>query len=67
MKAVLRIILLVLTNAGFAQIVFTVDGFSEDYYGKIEISDGSAVSGKVSIQILERKTNKEIIKLVLTN
>ena len=64
MKTVSTIVFLVLTNLTFAQTVFTMDGFSKDYYGKVEISDTSEVFSKGWIAIYDRKTDKQIIKVV---
>ena len=47
-----------------AQTVFTVDSFAADYYGKVEIDDTAQVFSKGWVAIYERKTNKEIIKVV---
>ena len=64
MKTVSTIVFLVLTNLTFAQTVFTMDGFAKDYYGKVEISDTSEVFSKGWIAIYDRKTDKQIIKVV---
>src|SRR5690348_15263881 len=64
MKAVATILFFVLTQLTFAQTVFTVNGFSKDYYGKISISDTAKVSGKGWIAIYDKKTNRQIIKVV---
>lgn len=64
MKSVATIIFLVYTHLTFAQTVFTVNDFDKDYYGKIEISNSSEVFSKGWIVIYDRKTNKQIIKVV---
>jgi hypothetical protein len=64
MKFITTIFSFILTNLTFAQTVFTVDNFAKDYYGKVEISDTTEVFSKGWVAIYERKTNKQIIKVV---
>jgi len=64
MRTLATILLTSLTSLTFAQKVFTVDNFSKVYYGKIQIADTSEVFSKGWIAIYERKTNKQIIKVV---
>ncbi|GHS88134.1 hypothetical protein FACS1894201_09570 [Bacteroidia bacterium] len=64
MKTVATILFFVLTHLTFAQTVFTVDGFTKDYYGKVEINDTSEVFSKGWIAIYDKKTDKQIIKVV---
>lgn len=47
-----------------AQAIFTVDGFAKEYYGKIEISDTTAVFSKGWVAIYDKKTDQQIIKVV---
>ena len=54
----------VLTKLCCGQNVFTVDNFSNTYYGKIQINDTSEVLSKGWVAIYERKTNKQMIKVV---
>lgn len=51
------------TTLSFAQKEFTVDNFSKQYYGKIQISDTSEVFSKGWVAIYDRKTNKQLIKV----
>lgn len=55
--------MLTLAYPSIAQTIYTMDGFSKDYYGKIEISDTSAVFSKVWTAIYDRKTKRQIIKV----
>ncbi len=64
MKAFTTFIFLVFMHLTFAQTIFTVNNFSSDFYGKIEISDTSEVFSKGCIAIYDSKTNKQIIKVV---
>ena len=63
MKALATILLTFLVARVFAQSVFTVDNFSKDYYGKIQINDTSEVFSKGWIAIYDQKTNKQLIKV----
>lgn len=64
-KQILILLFIFITsNLTFAQTVFTVDNFSKDYYGKVEISDTTEVFSKGWVAIYNRKTNKQIIKVV---
>ena len=63
MKALTTILLTIFTTVTLAQNIFTVDNFSKDYYGKIQISDTSEVFSKGWVAIYDRRTNKQIIKL----
>jgi hypothetical protein len=64
MKTLATILLTILTTLTFAQKSFTVDNFSKDYYGKIQISDTSEVFSKGWVAIYGRKTNNQIIKVI---
>ena len=64
MKLFTTALFFALTNLVYGQSEFTVDNFSPDYYGKISISDTSEVFSKGWIAIYEKKTNKQIIKVV---
>jgi hypothetical protein len=64
MKTVSTILFFLLTHLTFGQTVFSVDGFAKDYYGKVEISDTLEVFSKGWVAIYDRKTNKQIIKVV---
>lgn len=64
MRTLTTILLTIFTTLTFAQKVFTVDNFSKDYYGKIQIGDTSEVFSKGWVAIYDRKTNKQIIKVV---
>lgn len=64
MRTLTTILLTILTTLTFAQKVFTVDNFSKEYYGKVQISDTSEVFSKGWIAIYDHKTNKQIIKVV---
>jgi hypothetical protein len=64
MKIITLILLVILSHLTFAQAVFTVDGFAKDYYGKVEISDTSEVFSKGWVAIYDRRTDKQIIKVV---
>src|SRR6266498_5889224 len=64
MRTLTTILLTILTTLTFAQKIFTVDNFSKGYYGKIQISDTSEVFSKGWVAIYDRKTNKQIIKVV---
>lgn len=58
------LILILLPNGLFSQIVFTVNDFSKEYYGKISVEDTSKVFMKGSISIYDKKTGKQIIYVV---
>lgn len=64
MRTLAIILLAISTSLTYAQKVFTVDNFSKNYYGKIQISDTSEVFSKGWVAIYDRKTNKQIIKVV---
>jgi hypothetical protein len=64
MRTLAIILLTILTSATFAQKVFTIDNFSKSYYGKIQISDTSEVFSNGWVAIYDRKTNKQIIKVL---
>jgi hypothetical protein len=63
MRTLTTILLTIFTTLAFGQRLFTVDNFSKDYYGKIQISDTSEVFSKGWVAIYNRKTNKQIIKV----
>lgn len=46
-----------------AQDTFTVDDFSDSYYGKVYIEDTSEVFSKGRVAIYDKHTNKELIKV----
>lgn len=46
-----------------AQAIFTVDSFAEKYYGKLALSDTSAVFSKGWVAIYDRKTGRQMIKV----
>jgi hypothetical protein len=64
MRSFATIFLTFLLHQCISQTVFTVDNFSKTYYGKILIQDTSEVDSKGWIAIYERKTNKQIIKVM---
>jgi hypothetical protein len=64
MKFTTTIFFFILTNLIYAQTVFTVENFSKDYYGKVTINDTTEVFSKGWVAIYDRKTNKQIIKVV---
>jgi hypothetical protein len=64
MKILATILFLLFTGSAFSQTTFTVDNFSTDYYGKIQISDTAEVFSKGWVAIYDRKANKQIIKVV---
>jgi hypothetical protein len=64
MKLFTTALFFALTNFVYGQTKFTVDNFSPDYYGNISIDDTSEVFSKGWIAIYDKKTNKEIIKVV---
>lgn len=47
----------------FAQVTFTVDNFSKDYFGKIFIADTSEVFSEGWIAVFDKKTKKQLIKV----
>jgi hypothetical protein len=63
MKSFTTILFAILTTATFGQTIFTVDNFSKDYYGKIQISDTSEVFSEGWVAIYDRNKNKQIIKI----
>jgi hypothetical protein len=64
MRTLTTILFLIFTTLTFAQKVVTVDNFSKEYYGKIQIVDTSEVFSKGWVAIYDRHTNKQIIKVV---
>lgn len=63
MKILTTLFLLIVSNSIFAQVVFTVDNFSKDYYGKVAIEDTSEVFSKGWVAIFDTKTNKQLVKV----
>jgi len=63
MKILATILFLFFTGSGFSQTTFTVDNFSTDYYGRIQISDTAKVFSKGWVAIYDSKTKKQIIKV----
>lgn len=63
MKTLLTILFAISSAFLFAQTIFTVDNFSKDYYGKIQIEDTAEVTSKGWVAIYERNTNKELVKV----
>lgn len=61
---VLATLLIAITNSALAQTVYTVQNFSKDYYGKVQIDDTSEVFSKGWVAIYDKKTNKRLIKVV---
>ena len=66
MKILLWICLFLgLGATGFGQKTFEVQDFSKDFYGKVYIETPSEVFSKGWIGIFEKKTNRQLIKVVL--
>ncbi len=63
-KLLLILIFFITYNLTFAQITFRVKDFSNDYYGKVSIEDTSQVFSKGWVAIYDKKTNKQLIKVV---
>lgn len=63
MKIITALFLALFSNWAFAKETYTVNNFSDDFYGKIYIEQPSEVFSKGWIVILDKKTNKELIKV----
>ncbi len=63
MKYILFLTLFALSNLAFGQATFTIDGFSDGYYGKVSINDTAEVFSPGWTAVYDKKTNKEIIKV----
>lgn len=51
------------SSLAIAQETYTVNNFSDDFYGEIYIEDSGEVFSKGWIAIVDKKTNREIIKV----
>ncbi len=63
MKHLLLFFLLLATNLAYAQETFTIDGFSNEYYGKLYISDTKEVFSPGWVAVYDKKTNRQLIKI----
>ncbi|WP_314314185.1 XAC2610-related protein [Hoylesella marshii] len=61
LKIFILMLLLQVPMLASAQVIFTVDGFSDEYYGKVYIADTSEVFSPGWIAIYEQETGKELI------
>ncbi len=57
-------LILAAVGIAFGQKTFEVQDFSKDYYGKVYLEDPSEVFSKGWVAIYEKKTNKQLIKVV---
>ena len=64
MRNLSALILLLLSANCFAQQVFRVDNISNEYYGKISIELPAEVFSPGWVAIYEKKSNKEVLKVV---
>lgn len=62
MKAI-TFILLTVTQLIFAQTIFTVDNFSKNYYGQVQINDTTQIFSKGWVAIFDKRTKKQLIKV----
>lgn len=56
-------ILIAFVQLTAAQTTFIVDGFSDEYYGKVQINDTTEILSAGSVAIFSKKQNKEIIRV----
>lgn len=63
MKPIVLIIFMLLSKLAFCQVTFTVDNFSNEYYGKIFIADTSQVFSNGWVAIYDKKNQKQLIKV----
>jgi len=63
MKNIFILIFLCLSKIAFSQITFTVDNFSPDYYGKVQVHDTDDVFRKGWVAVYDKKSGKELIKV----
>ena len=62
MKAI-TFILLTVTQLIFAQTIFTVENFSKNYYGQVQINDTTQIFSKGWVAIFDKRTKKQLIKV----
>lgn len=60
---IIRIIVCCWSVQAVAQVTFTIDDFSPHYYGKVLITDTSAVFSEGWTAIYDKKTHKELIRV----
>lgn len=63
MKSFLLILLLAISQQAFAQATFTIDNFSDEYYGRLYISDTSEVFSKGWVAVYSKSNDSELIKV----
>lgn len=63
MKTFLTLLFSIFTTLAFSQKVFTVDNFSNEYYGEVHITSSGDVYNKGWIAIYERKTKQRVIRV----
>ncbi len=63
MKTIITFLLLIATQLIFAQTIFTVDNFSNNYYGQVQINDTTQVFSQGWVGIFDKKTKKQLIKV----
>ena len=62
-KYLLLLFVLLPSLQGIAQVTFVIDDFSDEYYGKLYISDTSEVFSEGWVAVYNKKNGKELIKV----
>ena len=63
MKRILILCFIVLgwLHSVFGQVTFNIDGFSEQYYGKVYFSDTTQTASAGWVEVYDRSTKKKLI------
>lgn len=64
MTRIAFILIFLLSKSAFCQKTFVVDNFSKDYFGKLYIADTTEVFSKGWIAVFDKKTKKQLIKII---
>lgn len=63
----LSFILLGWLHSAFGQSTFNIDGFSEQYYGKVYFSDTTQTASAGWVEVYDRATKKSLFMLMPMN
>ena len=63
MKFFILLLGLLTVSETYGQVTFTIDNFSDDYYGKLYIKDTTEVFSEGWVAIYNKKTKKQLIKV----
>ncbi|WP_249117331.1 hypothetical protein [Prevotella melaninogenica] len=69
MKRILILCFIVLgwLHSAFAQVTFNIDGFSEQYYGKVYFSDTTQTASAGWVEVYDRATKRSLFMLMPMN